>query len=168
MRENQGHWRNRGIINSRKPLSPLGLEGQWEEVVKQSPELEAIQWLHSHEGKNEPRMPQEAKRRSVLGSLHSGSLIIILLLPLIGQINLEAKGQGSLGKKRSFLCYRADQGKAEKGSESHQAVDSTFYLVLWNRKWILGELQGYTQGHTSASGRARISLITNQFHTFFL
>lgn len=132
--------------------------------MKQSPELEAIQWLHSHEGKNEPRMPQEAKRRSVLGSLHSGSLIFCCCLSLVKSI---WKPKGREAWERNFLCYGADQGKAEKGSESHQAVDSTFYLVLWNRKGILGELQGYTQGHTSASGRARISLITNQFHTFF-
>ena len=76
----------------------------------------------------------------------------VLLLPLIGQINLETKGWASLGKKCSFLYYKAEQEKAEEGSESNQAVESTFYIFLWKWKWRVGELHCLTQGHRQKLG----------------
>lgn len=82
----------------------------------------------------------ENQKEEKYSGFSSLTLCNILLLPLIGQLNLETKGQGSLGKKCSFLYYKAEQEKAEEESESNEAAESTFYIVLWKWKWRVGEL----------------------------
>ena len=87
-----------------------------------------------------------------------------LLLPLIGQINPETKGQGSLGKK----CVTNQKRKWQRKDPRAIRQSSPHFILFYGSG--NGELENsmdllkVTQAET---GRARISSTMSQFHTFF-